>query len=59
MYQPNDQEISWVLSLNEVVNAARLVCLFDGADRISIEALRDALYKFGVENERAKNGNLN
>lgn len=53
-YQPNENEVAWLESLHAVVNAARMVCALDGTDRLSIEALRDALYNFGVHDERSR-----
>ena len=41
-------EDDWFREARNVIGCARLVCVFDGTDRNSLELLRDALYKLGV-----------
>jgi hypothetical protein len=49
---PDPQWLEWLAVLGKVVNAARLVTAFDGTDRDSLDQLRDALYEFGLIDER-------
>ena len=39
-------ELERELALTEVIAIARLVVMFDGTERISLEALREALTKY-------------
>lgn len=48
---PDPRWFDWLRILGKVVNSARLVCAFDGTDRESLDALRDALYEFGLIEE--------
>lgn len=46
---------AWLNAAVKVIVAARMVVAFDGTDRISLEALRDAIFEFGrVEAEIAE-----
>ena len=38
-----------------VINCARLVCVFDGTDRNSLEMLRNSLFALGVLEAEFKN----
>jgi len=41
-------------ALGNVLSCARLVTVFDGTDRLSIEALRTALYNYGLIEEQVR-----
>ena len=41
-------EDEWFREARNVIAFARLVCVFDGTDRQSLDFLRDALYRLGV-----------
>ena len=44
---PDPRMFEWRAALGRVIVSARLVSAFDGTDRASLDALRDALYEFG------------
>lgn len=45
---PTQIEDDWFREARNVIGFARLVCVFDGTDRQSLDFLRDALYRLGI-----------
>lgn len=54
---PDPKMIEWLASLSRVIQMARLVSTFDGTDRASLDALRDALCEFTLLDEEVQRDN--
>lgn len=50
--EQNELRQQWEDAIGRIIAASRLVCVFDGTDRQSLDMLSDALFNFALVDER-------